>query len=98
MTKDEIITGLREALKTTSNEVTVSRKLLSDTYSLYCKEAGYLKPCPFCGDTPATDYKFWPMVIKCPNCGATIRSMMTPEEGGIEKLEEKWNRRVGDDA
>lgn len=98
MTKDEIISGLRETLKSTENEVTVSRKLLSETYSLYVKEQGYLKPCPFCGDTPASDYKFWPMIIKCLNCGANIRSMKTPEEGGIEELEGLWNRRVGDDV
>ena len=55
----------------------------------------YLRPCPFCGTTPAgigpeTDdwskRRYW--AVGCEPCGYTLRREDTPEEAAAS-----WNRR-----
>lgn len=52
-----------------------------------------LKPCPFCGDKNAQEYKednlTW---LECPECGGRTKMCRT-----LEEAETLWNRRVGDE-
>lgn len=51
----------------------------------------YLKPCPFCGDKNAQEYKednlTW---LECPKCGGRTKMCRT-----LEEAETLWNRRAG---
>ena len=50
-----------------------------------------LKPCPFCGDKNAQEYKednlTW---LECPECGGRTKMCRT-----LDEAEAMWNRRAG---
>ena len=56
-----------------------------------------LKPCPFCGGLPISEYDSdWGTVVKCASCGGMMveRPYLHVYESGVVKA---WNTRAGEE-